>query len=89
MRFLWFIRGRVPTNRIQDAAPKRVRDRDIKCARQIQECKTKFEETEEEVNGLRKKCAVIGLVNTGAAIFGGFVGGWSAVWTAFKFGFFQ
>lgn len=63
---------------IQCAAPKRVRDRDIKCARQTIECMDKFD----KISDAQRKTQI---VSTGITFIGSFIGGWAAVWTAFKF----
>ena len=62
---------------IQSTAPKRVRDRDLKCERQSTICNKRF-----------NKLSKMKYINTAAAFAGGFIGGWSAVWASFKFSIF-
>jgi hypothetical protein len=66
---------------IQYAQPKRVRDRDLKCTQQAKQCSDRFGKIEKTLHRYK-------IFSTGAAFIGGFVGGWSAVWTAFKLSLF-
>ena len=60
-------------------APRRVQDRDIKCAKKAGECKVEFQKVWKAISRNR-------ILNSGASMIGGFIGGWSAVWAAFKLG---
>ncbi len=53
---------------MQNLAPKRVRDRDIKCARQVKECDNKFGDVWKAIKRNR-------ILNSGASAAGGFAGG--------------
>jgi hypothetical protein len=55
---------------IQEMAPKRVRDRDIKCAKQIAECKQKFEHFDNECDNVKKSMKIRMYLNTSAALIG-------------------
>ena len=66
---------------VQDTQPKRVKARDLKCEKRQVVCDARFVKVERSL--ARQK-----LFNTAAAFIGGFVGGWSAVWTAFKLSIF-
>jgi hypothetical protein len=73
---------------IHESAPKRVRDRDVKCARQVADCMKKFGKYDQECESVKKSLKIRGFINTGASFVGGFIGGWSAVWAAFRFSIF-
>jgi hypothetical protein len=73
---------------IHEAAPRRVRDRNRKCAEQVKECADKFEELGAKVDNNEKMFRRTRIINGGIVLIGSFVGGWSAVWTSFKLGFF-
>ena len=67
---------------IQQAAPKRVRDRNVKCALKAAECNKRFNVVEKQLKRYK-------VINTVAAFIGGFVGGWSAIWASFKLSLFN
>jgi hypothetical protein len=77
---------------IHQGAPKRVRDRDKKCAKQIAICYDRFGDLEEECetakDNFQKVLKVRMFLNTTASLVGGFIGGFMAVWSAFKLGMF-
>jgi hypothetical protein len=65
---------------IHEVAPKRVRDRDVKCARQVAECNKKFDHFNNECDSVKKSMKIRMVFSSAAALVGGFIGGWSAVW---------
>jgi hypothetical protein len=77
---------------IHQSAPKRVKDRDRKCANQIAKCYGRFEDLEVECEdakeNFRRVLKIRLVLNTSAALVGGFVGGFMAVWSALKMGWF-
>jgi hypothetical protein len=67
---------------VQQAQPKRVHDRDLKCAKKASECNRRFVKIERRLGKYK-------VLNTVAAFLGGFVGGWSAIWASFKLSIFK